>query len=88
MPITVRKGTSSKLYKIETESDEHPMRVFLKVSGSIPKIPSATFYPDYVLLWNTSHKYKEFRVGVPIDAVPGTYSLEWTKTGDDYEKDI
>jgi hypothetical protein len=25
---------------------------------------------------------------VPIDAVPGSYSLEWSKTGDDYEKDI
>lgn len=60
------------------------MRVYLKVTASLPKLPEATLYPDNVLLWHVSDYQHPFRLCVPSDSVPGRYSMEWDKSGDDY----
>ena len=82
--ITVRRGSGSGLITMSTKSNVHPMRVYLKVNGVMPKMPSGRIYPSNLLLWQISEQSLSYRVAVPVDTTPGQYTLEWTKTGDDY----
>jgi hypothetical protein len=62
-----------------------PMRVNLTISGIMPRVPSARFHPENNLVFPTSDATYTFGISVPYDLTPGFYSVEWSKSGDDFE---
>lgn len=39
-------------------------------------------------MWDVSDYQTFFRVGVPYNTTPGAYTIEWSKTGDDYSASV
>mmetsp|Transcript_13398 Transcript_13398/g.2107 ORF Transcript_13398/g.2107 Transcript_13398/m.2107 type:complete len:223 (-) Transcript_13398:1055-1723(-) len=64
------------------------MRVILQLTAQIPRLKDAIIYPNYLILWDISDYSTNFRIAVPYDTTPGLYTLEWTKTGDDYSANV
>lgn len=61
------------------------MRTDLGLSGIIPKVPEAKLHPANGLIFPTGATSLTFGLSVPNYLTPGTYSLEWSKSGDDFE---
>lgn len=61
--IYIIKGTCSDL--ILVKASRGPMRVYLQLTGNMPKIPGARLHPSNVLSWPISSSKLEFRLSVP-----------------------
>lgn len=82
--ITVIRGTCSTPFPISTQDPSHPMRVNLQLTGLMPRVLMARLSPTNVLTFHTSRSKVETCVAVPVTLTPGTYNLQWSKTGDEY----
>jgi len=80
-PITVLPGTCSPPFSLTSPS---PMRVDLQLTGLMPRVLTARLSPTNVLTFHTSLSQVQTCIAVPVSLTPGTYNLQWAKTGDEY----
>jgi len=81
----VIRGTTNYGITIQVADTEYPMRTDLSLSGSLPKVKEAKIHPANNLVFPTGETSLTFGISIPHDLTPGTYSLEWSKSGDDFE---
>lgn len=79
--ITVLRGTCSSSFSLTSTL---PMRVNLQLTGLMPRVLMARLSPTNVLTFPTSLNQVQTCVAVPVSLTPGTYNLQWAKTGDEY----